>query len=519
MTIKLYKYTGATININKSPLLGTPLTITDSHVAGNQDMENPILVISGTGTNAALDYNYCYIQDWSRYYFIVKRTWLADSVYQIQLEEDYIYTAQALILAQNGLCRYSGLGDGNLTDNRVILKPYAHIDKYNVQSFSENADRNIFVMHFYSSNPVIASEIPSPYLGNIGLNEAVVYLSDQSLEAFFRNYANLSEADRVAVGKAIISINFVQAPGLITSNAISVTKLKFETPFSNSPIEVSCYPTGGHYAKVIPSPTDIRNCIDPELFKVIATTDTPKVFNTENKFYFLNGIFTLKMGGLQPINISPRSFGKNSSFTISFNLMYEPFTEQHIINLFPDVYDGEYTPIIQKCTLSMPFMSDTSFDQFGLNSLANSINLVSGVGGGLIRSGTAIGSGDVMGTVSSSLGIANSIVGYVGQQERMELGENIGYSVSGSPGIAMFYAKSMPISWNLYHAFYEPVSLPWDHKGIPDGHWRSLLSLSGTGYAEIDLVDITGNNGIYSDNEIQQIIQRLAAGVIFNATP
>ena len=55
MTIKLYKYNRPALYVDKTNFLGTSLTITDAHVAGNQDMENPILVISGTGSNAALD--------------------------------------------------------------------------------------------------------------------------------------------------------------------------------------------------------------------------------------------------------------------------------------------------------------------------------------------------------------------------------------------------------------------------------------------------------------------------------
>ena len=60
--------------------------------------------------------------------------------------------------------------------------------------------------------------------------------------------------------------------------------------------------------------------------------------------------------------------------------------------------------------------------------------------------------------------------------------------------------------------------LPWSYKGIPDYTWRSLLTLDGTGYAEIDLVDIAGNNYNYTDSELQQIKTALSSGVIFNAS-
>lgn len=524
MTFKFYNYAGAALNVNKAPLLDNPLTISDGHISGNQDIEAPTLIISTTGAHAAAGYNYVYIQDWSRYYFVVKRVWLADGALMITLREDYIYTANALILAQTGYCRFSGLGDGNIVDNRASLKPAATVKRYRAESTSGNYTRNVYALKFYSSNPIIASEVPQPPPPVLGLVQNIVFLSKESLATFLHNYESLSETERVAVGKAIVSINYIPRPGYITSPAVDVTKLKFATPFSASPIEVSCQYSSPalHYAKMIASPEDVTTAIQPESYHIIGNTPgTPYSFNSSDRFYLLNGTFTLRMPGMQPIDIKPSTYGLSGSFNITFNISYEPYTEQHIINLFPDILDGKYTPILQKCALSMPFMSDTSFDQFNLTTISQAINMVSGLTGGLARIGASAAGGDISGLIQTGSGMASSFTNFISQQQRMELAEQTGYSVSGSPGIGLFFASGINTSNvpYLYHTYYEPVMLPWNYKGVPDYTWRSLLTLAGTGYAEIDLVDIVGNSYNYTDSELQQIKTALSSGVIFNGTP
>lgn len=114
-----------------------------------------------------------------------------------------------------------------------------------------------------------------------------------------------------------------------------------------------------------------------------------------------------------------------------------------------------------------------------------------------------------------------SINNYMMTEQRQKLQESLNMSMTPSSGGSDDWVAGglyAPLNAKMYVLTQVPVMLPWTHKGIPDFTWRSLLSLEGTGYAEIDLVDVVGNATNLTDNELTQIKAALSAGVIFNAT-
>lgn len=525
MTFKFYHYTRNKKFIAKTPYLTDPKTIVSTKVAGDQDLENPVLTITSSGTSEVASYNYCYIQDWNRYYFILKRNWLASDVMQIWLQEDYRYTARTLIQAQTGFCRYSGLGDTNLIDSRVAFNPQAVINRFNIERDDDQAQysANLYCLRFYSASPFITGESPSPadYVGT-PTGENAVFLSESSLEAFFGNYATLSEANRVAVGKSIIGISYLPMPGYINSNARTVTGIRIDTPFTSAPIDIGLTSSspGLDYARLIYSPLLVGTAITPVVYHAYNNIPgTAQRFNHSSRFWELRAVYTLYHPGIDMIEIDPSAYGKSTDFTITYQVGYEPFSDQYIVNLFPDVLDGKYTPIIRKNKLTVPFMVDNSLQQTDLTNITSVLREVSTVSGGLSSIIAGAGSGSAGAVIGGAASIAGNVINAGMNAERVQLAEQIGYSVIGLNGIAMYYPQGIDTSPHLYQAYKQPVSTPWGYKGIPDGHWRSLLTLDETGYAEIDLDEIDGNIYNYTDNELENIKAVLSEGVIFNELP
>lgn len=534
MTFKFYNYASAALNVNKAPLLDNPLTISDGHISGNQDIEAPTLIISTTGAHAAAGYNYVYIQDWSRYYFIVKRVWLADGALMITLREDYIYTARALILAQTGYCRYSGLGNGNLPDNRAVFQPATQKEEFAIEFENQlhTPMQDWYVIKFMSAWPFTTGTVPAYVMDNAWAVNAA-YLNQAAFEEFVDKYSNIStEADRVLIGRCIQSINRINYIRLdkTAMSDYADNGIRFLAPFgtgSSTSATISWTTDASKECYIISGPEKVQNIFQRNAYAANARTDpdvmgTIHKFNTDSRFYKLQAQYLLKLPELAPIPFNPAAFGLATDFSIRFSITYEPFSENYIIR-FRDATgnDALYEPVVQRCRIQVPFLTDTNLDLRAQQQLQNTLAMIGSCAGSL---GGAIGSassGNVFGAISGVTGFGMAINNYMMTEQRQKLQESLNMSMTPSSGGSDYWVAGglyAPLNAKMYVLTQVPVMLPWTYKGTPDYTWRSLLTLDGTGYAEIDLVDVAGNNYNYTDSEIQQIKTALSSGVIFNAS-
>ena len=537
MTVKFYHYAYNKININKSPLLGTALTINDTHVPGNQNIESPELLISSSGANAAAGYNYAYIQDWARYYFVVSRTWLAADCLMIKLQEDYIFTARSLILAQTGYCRYSGLGDGNIIDSRVAFQPSTQKEQFNIE-FENQAHNPIetwYVIKFISAYPYTYSPVPATNFDN-AWDVNIAYLNQEAYDKFVTEYAALSsENERVLIGKCIQSINRISYIRLDASamSDYADNGIRFYAPFgtgSSTSVTISWTNDGVKKCYIITGPEYVQNIWSRNAYAADARTDPDQLgaihkFNTNSRFYKLNAQYILKLPELQPIPFNPKAYGLGTDFSIRFSISYEPYSENYVIRFRDSTgTDALYQPVIQHCRIAVPFLTDSNLDLRAQQSLNNTLAMVGSCTGSIASAGASLASGNLVGALGGAGSVVGTINNYSMREQQQALQESLNMSCTPSSGGSddwVYQGLYAPLNAKLYVLTQLPVMLPWDYKGIPDYSWRSLLSLEGTGYAEIDLVDITGNSSTYNltDNEIQQIKSALSSGVIFNASP
>lgn len=105
MTIIFYKTLSKPNEINK--VLQNSFTITGNFKT-DTDIIKPIIKVLNTTDFNIFNYNYCYISELKRYYFIEDITILADKLFFISLSLDVLYTYKNAILSSVGnISRYS----------------------------------------------------------------------------------------------------------------------------------------------------------------------------------------------------------------------------------------------------------------------------------------------------------------------------------------------------------------------------------------------------------------------------
>lgn len=149
MIIKLYKNISDDNVINKT--LQSEITLADASVRGEVDVLSPKIRMVSENNNLAL-YNYCYLPNYQRYYFITDITEVRTNVYDLEMKVDVLETYKAQILQLEGVI--------GRQENEYNL--YLNDDKWSVY-----ADRQVLTRHF----PTGFSETGYYYLTMLGGNQ------------------------------------------------------------------------------------------------------------------------------------------------------------------------------------------------------------------------------------------------------------------------------------------------------------------------------------------------------------
>ena len=112
MTVIFYKYNGIKNKINKT--LSNGLTINDVIIKNDFDITNFELLIKDTNFNS--EYNYCYIQDLGRYYFVESVEKMNGTIFKIILTVDVLKSFSTQIENINAIISKSENPDDNFVD-------------------------------------------------------------------------------------------------------------------------------------------------------------------------------------------------------------------------------------------------------------------------------------------------------------------------------------------------------------------------------------------------------------------
>ena len=112
MTVIFYKYNGIKNKINKT--LENGLTVNDVIIQNDFDITNFDLLIKNTTFNS--EYNYCYIQDLGRYYYIDSVEKMNGTIYKIRVSVDVLKSFSTQIENINAIITKSENPDNNFVD-------------------------------------------------------------------------------------------------------------------------------------------------------------------------------------------------------------------------------------------------------------------------------------------------------------------------------------------------------------------------------------------------------------------
>ena len=112
MTVIFYKYNDIKNKINKT--LENGLTVNDVVIQNDFDITSFELLIKDTNFNS--EYNYCYIQDLGRYYFIESVERMNGSIYKIRITVDVLKSFSTQIENIQAIIVKSENPDDNFVD-------------------------------------------------------------------------------------------------------------------------------------------------------------------------------------------------------------------------------------------------------------------------------------------------------------------------------------------------------------------------------------------------------------------
>lgn len=119
MNISFYKIADISNKITKRLPDNAPLTLTGV-LKDNCDLLNPVIMIENSGVP---DFNYAYIPQFSRYYFMSPAVAVTNNMWEIKLHVDVLYTYRQAILSAPCIVAKSS-SDYNLYLNDSNYKCY-----------------------------------------------------------------------------------------------------------------------------------------------------------------------------------------------------------------------------------------------------------------------------------------------------------------------------------------------------------------------------------------------------------
>lgn len=188
------------LNSTKRPPLETG-KVMQCEIKDTCDIINPVLVLDGISPNIESDYNYCYIEQWTRYYYVTRYVF-KDGYWNLHLSVDTLATWKSYIGASyQYIERAASGGDGSIVDNLTIGKGYATINNLKTYELFSSTETftGTFVISVQGADPM---NLPS----NAG---GVTYyaLSATAMTSFISNMTDSANTTYTDISAEILKAN------------------------------------------------------------------------------------------------------------------------------------------------------------------------------------------------------------------------------------------------------------------------------------------------------------------------
>ena len=490
MTLNLYLFTGSPIKINKT--LPTPTVISGDRVEGNQDVTAPSFIISSASIP---NYNYAYVPDLSRYYFITGVIWIADSLWRLNLQVDVLKTYESRINLLSGTIKYSSLGSTAIQDPRVSMDSIVS----NVTTASSLSDTAYYVLRYWDIGPSSTSVYKR--------TPQIAFMNATVFSRFWDQLATKSEDDQVIIGNSIIDVSIVHY--LKDSGVKSLPSfglIKFRNAGAANEITVNLWTDPG----TLPGPDDLAYFIEqPEdVYKLnYKEYDTGATW-TDGYFWNGSAKWRLMLPYAGSVDIVPQESGYANITYCALRVAYEPYENAYIITpVINETTETAYAVTIPVQT-TFAFPIDSSFDNIAGNRIASVLTSA-----GTLAAGVGLTSA---GNPTGLMMLASGITSGVNTLQQLDVRENMATTrYAGTTGGVPAYTGS-PDPTKIYWIKRSGIPRPgysdlWSTYGKPDGAFRALSTLSG--YYQVGDINLA-NMDTATASERDQIKSLLLSGVI-----
>lgn len=524
MTITFYNYTKEDERVDKSAYLGTGTTLVSDAFAGDQDVLHPTVIIAST---TVPDYNYAYISDYERYYFVGAPRWLSGDHWRLDFTIDPLYSNKTTIMNQSGIIQYSNQGSAMYYDPRLVYNRDPDFVRAEPNSTKKQSGIPYILLRvrYFDDNGLHTINANTP-----DLNTRYYIMTPAGYQSFVSQYALLitgitDEDQAVAIGKSIMDCSLI----FYLDNwpaARGTTDLNFNTPELNMLIGGG---QAGGKSFTIPYTDGV-----PNLWMYEYDTLTPSVrisWKIEPTTYWqrkAKRTMYIPFVGTMSFDLDMMGQGASTAMYAGIDLRYDLASNAYI--MVPGVsaittgadaaFDRIYPISAQRCPnmFSAPFLSDASFENADQQATQQLLGLAGTAISGVISAIATEGASVPMTAASLGMGIANMGL----QQERVGYNQATsivlhGTANGGSQDIAYITYPSGSINYPkcLMESLINPPAPGWSDFqsafGMPDGVFRALTTM--TGYVRFADIQLTGMSTI-SLTERNLIREQLLRGVI-----
>ena len=504
--VTLYKYADKPIRVDKTNYLTDAYNMTSNAQTPDQNMESPTILLHFT---TEPHYNYAYIQEYNRYYFVTNKTWVSGDAWYFTLQVDERYTYRALVHEISGIVEYSNYGQTYKLDKRLNydVPPTMDIATPDVGGFSPGEP--MILLRYYTANfdnTALGYETP-PIMMNCA------YMSIHAYHYFLEQYLKLFTDDKenlaVAIGSTIIDVSIVRYLDFSVSGYTSDRNIIFNSPAvwavnNNSGYTIPCEPIAGTIL-----PNTIVYQVDP--YNILGGISKSYTFNINYGSYWMRTAkrkLNLPYIGSIDIDLSQFGVGADGDCELKISVAHEPAENAYVIT--PSVNDEVIFTArnATQTTTNLAFPIDTSFQNREQVETMKILNLIA-------QGATLAGATAMAGIASPFLlnRLVGGITGTMLEMDNLHMQDalSIQYKSVTGGSIDLVFPESYIYLETLYTQPAGDYVMYWADHGRPDGEYRSLANLSG--YIKMQDFEM-----IYSSNatigEMERLEQYLYQGVI-----
>lgn len=543
MEIKLFKYSKENNRVDKDVYFNGELAL-EGTLRSSTSIINPIFQIAYD--NTIIEYNYCYIQYFNRYYFIDNINSIRNGLWELSLRVDVLMSFKNNILAQTCIVARNEFEYDLMLEDKYLFTKYER--KISEKDVTNISDSNIDYIEFckeYSTYPsaeskcnVIVTGIGKfwttdiyPTNQDINSNNFLPNLnSEQQFHYCGTNSSNSIYSVGISIAMLRLFLQWLQDKGRY-SYIISIIVLPYYTDVNIEYGSLGKIQINGEQSDVscFALKHSISEYVTTNKFKILSTTS--KSFLDYEPY----SNYSLYIPYADYIELKASQI-LDKEIMVQYQVNYLDGSAQCIVT---NVSDNQIISK-QECQLGIrvPISSDNSYDISILKTQNITNGVISALGnvGQIAMSSLGIANGLSLLNFASAMGSTSLLIGGTSQVNRntssvgsgvLGLASNISNTImndqklyptakctSGGGQLSYYLPQKVRLRKSYIETSINPTSTEYCKLyGKPLERIKTLSSLNGfTIVADIDLVDIDNS----TSQEREEIVYLLKNGVHFS---